>query len=82
MHEPCRQILTNLKEIRSQSWLWVAWPRDHEVRITFISSWDKRMLSLILHPEIKAKWYGPTKDGKTALILPARILAMHLYTVL
>ena len=40
------------------------------------------MLSLILRPEIKAVWYGPTKDGKTTLILPARILAMHLYTVL
>jgi hypothetical protein len=25
--------LLRLSGIRSQSWLWVAWPRDHEVRI-------------------------------------------------
>jgi len=26
--------LFRLSGIRSQSWLWLAWPRDHEVRIT------------------------------------------------
>jgi hypothetical protein len=30
--------LFRLSKIRSQSWLWVAWPRDHEVRISWYQS--------------------------------------------
>jgi len=35
-----RQVfIVSLSGIRSQSWLWVAWPHDHEVRIMFGSSY-------------------------------------------
>jgi hypothetical protein len=35
-HTPIRPI--RLSGIRSQSWLWVAWPRDHEVHIKSLFS--------------------------------------------
>ena len=34
------QIFFQLSDIISQSWLWVAWPRDHEVRIIWYQSLD------------------------------------------
>jgi hypothetical protein len=35
---PLLSDVFRLSRIRSQSWLWVAWPRDHEVRITEFAS--------------------------------------------
>ena len=58
-------------EIISQSWMWVAWPRNHEVRITKYLTWLQNIF-----------WKLPSWSFPRLLYFPSSFLTFSLWSFL